>query len=169
MNPPHGTPDSPPANPTILPDAWLVRTTKNLISGPFRAEQIRQMIQSKRLGPNDEICAANHYWISLSETQELAEQLQAREGHHPLPALVQTRAPQAEEAVAVSPEVTQLHPPLRPVPPLPTPPQNPDPERPPVVQDPASTATVPPKRPRWFIILLLALALGLGIAVSLNL
>lgn len=62
---------------------WLIRTTDNWIAGPYTKEQIKEMILSGKLSPQDEICAANHYWISIHERDEIKLQL----GIEPPPAL----------------------------------------------------------------------------------
>jgi hypothetical protein len=56
-------------------DQWLVRTSRNEILGPFPKEEIIEQIQQGLLGPDDEVCHANHYWIYLDEREEVAQQL----------------------------------------------------------------------------------------------
>lgn len=56
-------------------DEWLVRTTRNEISGPFSRQALIDKIQSGQLGPDDEVCQANHYWIYLDERDEVMRQL----------------------------------------------------------------------------------------------
>jgi hypothetical protein len=56
-------------------DQWLIRTSGNRIEGPFGREQVIGLIREGKLGPQDEICRANHYWIYLHEQRELLEQL----------------------------------------------------------------------------------------------
>lgn len=56
-------------------DLWLIRTSQNLIAGPYRQDQVRKLIRDGELGPQDEICKANGYWIFLHEREELFRQL----------------------------------------------------------------------------------------------
>lgn len=56
-------------------DAWLVRTEKNRITGPFPGEKVRAMILNRELGFQDEICEANRYWIYLHEREEIQKAL----------------------------------------------------------------------------------------------
>lgn len=56
-------------------DAWLIRTSTNQISGPFPKAEIISRIQKGELGPEDEVCLANHYWIYLDERDEVLRQL----------------------------------------------------------------------------------------------
>ncbi|MCM2279403.1 MAG: hypothetical protein NDJ89_15110 [Oligoflexia bacterium] len=57
------------------PDRWLVRTEKNQLQGPFGVEELRRLIQDGKLGPQDEVCRANSYWITLHERDEVRNQL----------------------------------------------------------------------------------------------
>src|SRR5687768_6106846 len=54
---------------------WLVRTAKNVISGPFNKETLCQMILSGELGSQDEVCESGQYWIFLHEREEVSRQL----------------------------------------------------------------------------------------------
>lgn len=54
---------------------WLVRTAKNVISGPYDKEALCQMILSGELGSQDEVCESGSYWIFLHEREEVALQL----------------------------------------------------------------------------------------------
>ena len=54
---------------------WLVRTAKNVISGPYNREALCQMILSGELGSQDEVCDSGQYWIFLHERDEVARQL----------------------------------------------------------------------------------------------
>lgn len=56
-------------------DQWLVRTANNIIAGPYSREQVVRLIQDGKLGLQDEVCQANHYWIMLHEHQEVLDQL----------------------------------------------------------------------------------------------
>jgi hypothetical protein len=52
-------------------DEWLVRTSKNVVVGPFTAAEVKSMIHEGKLGLQDEVCQANHYWFYLNEAQEV--------------------------------------------------------------------------------------------------
>src|SRR5688500_16240212 len=52
-------------------DQWLVRTSKNLIAGPYTKDQICQLIRDGQLTHQDEVCRANDYWITLHEREEV--------------------------------------------------------------------------------------------------
>jgi hypothetical protein len=54
---------------------WLIRTQKNEIEGPFTKEDVIARILERRLGIEDEVCQANHYWIYLDERSEVIRQL----------------------------------------------------------------------------------------------
>jgi hypothetical protein len=54
---------------------WLVRTAKNVISGPYNKEALCQMILSGELGSQDEVCESGQFWIFLHEREEVAKQL----------------------------------------------------------------------------------------------
>src|SRR5262245_15796569 len=54
---------------------WLVRTAKNVISGPYPKEALCQMILSGELGSQDEVCESGQYWIFLHERDEVIRQL----------------------------------------------------------------------------------------------
>jgi hypothetical protein len=56
-------------------DKWLVRTSKNRVEGPYTREQIRQSIQEGNLSFEDEVCAAEGYWFSLHEREEVLKYL----------------------------------------------------------------------------------------------
>jgi hypothetical protein len=56
---------------------WLVRTSQNLIAGPYSRDQVRQMILSGQLRAQDEVCRSNHYWIQLHEREEVSSELGA--------------------------------------------------------------------------------------------
>lgn len=56
-------------------DQWMVRTAQNEVRGPFTREAVIQQIQSGQLGPEDEVCQANRYWIYLDEREEVMKQL----------------------------------------------------------------------------------------------
>lgn len=54
---------------------WLVRTAQNWIRGPYSKDQICQMILGGQISLQDEICAANSYWIYVHERAEVRSQL----------------------------------------------------------------------------------------------
>lgn len=56
-------------------DQWMVRTAQNEVRGPYTREAVVQQIQRGELGPDDEVCQANHYWIYLDEREEVQKQL----------------------------------------------------------------------------------------------
>src|SRR4051794_25276443 len=56
-------------------DQWLVRTSTNRIEGPYTRDQVVGMIREGKLGPQDEVCQANQYWIYLHEQHEVQKQL----------------------------------------------------------------------------------------------
>jgi hypothetical protein len=59
-------------------DLWLLRTADNRLDGPYTKAELCQLIEAGELGPQDEVCRANHYWISLHEQQEVMDQLGIR-------------------------------------------------------------------------------------------
>ena len=54
---------------------WLVRTEKNQILGPFSEAEIKEMILSKKLELQDEICSAGQYWFYIHEKKEIQKHL----------------------------------------------------------------------------------------------
>lgn len=54
---------------------WLVRTSDNIIAGPFTKDQIKSLIMEGKLSHQDEVCEANHYWFTLHDQDEVLEQL----------------------------------------------------------------------------------------------
>lgn len=56
-------------------DQWMVRTSQQLLAGPYTKEQVCQLIREGQLGQQDEVCHANRYWIFLHEREEVLEQL----------------------------------------------------------------------------------------------
>jgi hypothetical protein len=56
-------------------DQWLVRTSSNRIEGPYSRDQVVELIRDGKLGPQDEVCQANQYWIFLHEQHEVQRQL----------------------------------------------------------------------------------------------
>ena len=52
-------------------DAWLVRTSKNVVVGPYTIHEVKAMIQEGKLGLQDEVCQANQYWFYLNEAHEV--------------------------------------------------------------------------------------------------
>lgn len=79
---------------------WLIRTSQNMISGPFTAEQVRKKILDAELKSEDEICQANHFWIFIYETKEVEEQLGIK-----VPAYVlQNRAKDEDEVTETATE-----------------------------------------------------------------
>jgi hypothetical protein len=61
--------------PGIELDQWLIRTAQNWIAGPYKADQVRQMILDRKLTLQDEVCSANGYWVYLHEREEILQQL----------------------------------------------------------------------------------------------
>ncbi len=60
-----------------LPQAeeWLVRSAKNVISGPHKRDDVCRMVTTGELGLQDEVCAGGSYWIYLHEREEIKKQL----------------------------------------------------------------------------------------------
>jgi hypothetical protein len=56
-------------------DQWLVRTHQNQLTGPFPKDEVLRLIREGALGLQDEVCQANHYWITLHEREEVMAQL----------------------------------------------------------------------------------------------
>lgn len=56
-------------------DQWLVRTSQNIIAGPYTKEQVLHLVRDGQLGTQDEVCPANGYWFFLHETEEVTRQL----------------------------------------------------------------------------------------------
>ncbi|MEK6578503.1 MAG: hypothetical protein AABZ55_04690 [Bdellovibrionota bacterium] len=56
-------------------DQWLVRTSRNRITGPFPRDHVLHMIKKGELTAEDEVCLANHYWFYLHEDEEVFSQL----------------------------------------------------------------------------------------------
>lgn len=56
-------------------DQWLVRTSENIIAGPYSTEQIKNLIRERKLCHQDEICQGNSYWFYLYEQNEVHKQL----------------------------------------------------------------------------------------------
>ncbi|MDR3608764.1 MAG: hypothetical protein P4M08_15475 [Oligoflexia bacterium] len=54
---------------------WLIRNQKNQLLGPVEKDELIAQIRAGQLGLNDEVCAANHYWIHLDERDEVAAHL----------------------------------------------------------------------------------------------
>jgi hypothetical protein len=52
-------------------DEWLVRTSKNVVVGPYTAAEVKAMIHEGKLGLQDEVCQANQYWFYLNEAVEV--------------------------------------------------------------------------------------------------
>lgn len=64
--------DSPDQN---QEEEWLIRTAQNVIAGPYRREQVIQLIEDGELGQKDEVCRSGSYWIYLNERDEVMDQL----------------------------------------------------------------------------------------------
>jgi hypothetical protein len=77
-------------------DKWLVRTEKNVITGPFSTERVRQLILEGKLAGQDEVCRSNSYWIYLHESDEVLKQLNVR---LPSPVPSEGRGEQTETAI----------------------------------------------------------------------
>ncbi len=56
-------------------DLWLVRTAKNVISGPHSKTEVIDLVKSGAIGPQDEVCPGNGYWIYLHEHEEVQKWL----------------------------------------------------------------------------------------------
>jgi hypothetical protein len=57
------------------PDQWLIRTSQNVILGPYSKNEICEMIGEGSLGVQDEVCQANQFWFYLHERDEVQRQL----------------------------------------------------------------------------------------------
>jgi hypothetical protein len=71
-----------------MTDQWLVRTSQNLIHGPYSKQEICQFIQNAKLTTLDEVCSssASGYWFFLHEIAEVKSQLGVNPpvpAHHP--------------------------------------------------------------------------------------
>jgi hypothetical protein len=95
-------------------EMWLVRTSENIISGPFEKEHVRRLILEGELGLQDEICCGNSYWIYLHEAGEVQAQLQievppqsAEEGTGDIDELTQTQTDALESDSAGTTVVRQ--------------------------------------------------------------
>lgn len=56
-------------------DAWLLRTSQNVITGPYTIAEIREKALSGDLALQDELCPASGYWFYLHESEEVFKQL----------------------------------------------------------------------------------------------
>jgi hypothetical protein len=56
-------------------DQWLVRTSANLVAGPYSRDQVCELIKGGQLVHQDEVCAANGFWFFLHEQEEVRKQL----------------------------------------------------------------------------------------------
>ncbi len=54
---------------------WLVRTHSNQILGPFPKEDLQEMVRSRSLSLQDEVCESVGFWIPLHRRDELLENL----------------------------------------------------------------------------------------------
>lgn len=54
---------------------WLVRTSENLLHGPYTLEGVRSLIRARKVTALDEVCRGNHYWFYLHEDAEVKAQL----------------------------------------------------------------------------------------------
>ena len=69
-----------------MTDQWLVRTSQNLIHGPYSKQEICQFIQGAKLTTLDEVCSSSGYWFFLHEIAEVKSQLGVNPpvpAHHP--------------------------------------------------------------------------------------
>jgi hypothetical protein len=57
------------------PHIWMIRTSDNVLSGPYTQEQLIQLVEEEKLELTDEICRGNSYWIYLHEEQEVKKHL----------------------------------------------------------------------------------------------
>lgn len=91
------------------PHVWMIRTTENVLSGPYTQPQLVQLIEEEKLELTDEICRGNGYWIYLHEEQEVKKQL----GIEVPAALVQFEEPTQTETdtllVKASQEAREAH------------------------------------------------------------
>ncbi len=55
--------------------SWLVRTSDNVILGPFTKESICALVRERKINALDEVCHANHFWFFLHEDSEVKQQL----------------------------------------------------------------------------------------------
>jgi len=54
---------------------WLVRTSKNMILGPFNKEDLCQKITKGEFSTLDEVCKSDGYWFFLNEAKEVQAHL----------------------------------------------------------------------------------------------
>ena len=59
-------------------DHWLVRTSTNVISGPYARDELIALIRAQRVGMQDEICVSDGSWFGLHENAEIQAQLGVR-------------------------------------------------------------------------------------------
>jgi hypothetical protein len=57
------------------PHIWMIRTSDNVLSGPYTQDQLIQLVEEEKLELTDEICRGNSYWIYLHEEQEVKKHL----------------------------------------------------------------------------------------------
>jgi hypothetical protein len=57
------------------PHIWMIRTSDNVLSGPYTQAQVIQLVEEEKLELTDEICRGNSYWIYLHEEQEVKKHL----------------------------------------------------------------------------------------------
>lgn len=55
---------------------WMIRTSENYIIGPLEYPDFREILRSRQLAAQDEICPSNGYWFALYEQEEVAKHLQ---------------------------------------------------------------------------------------------
>jgi len=85
----------------------LIRTSHNWIAGPYPKEQIRTMITEGQLTLQDEVCAANSYWVYVHEREEIHQLLgvavprQAGEGEE----ITETQMKYVEEDEVTDPDL----------------------------------------------------------------
>ncbi len=54
---------------------WMVRTSDNVLAGPYSLEDIKQLAEDRSLLKDDELCHANQYWFYLHDQEEVRTQL----------------------------------------------------------------------------------------------
>lgn len=85
-------------------DTWLVRTSLNVIAGPYHKEEICQLIENGKLGPYDEVCESGSYWFFIHEREEVQKRLKNIDlpsGDIPIPIPIQTEAKNPEPRVSL--------------------------------------------------------------------
>ena len=50
---------------------WMVRTSKNILEGPFSQSELVRQIRDHQWIPQDEVCPSGGYWFSLQDIELL--------------------------------------------------------------------------------------------------